>query len=161
MTTLQNTVNHNLKLPLGQIIDEVQKFYYLIVIWYVFSCSSINSSISQLIVQNTVTIGIKEVSSASTAKQVNPCHQFIFGIFSALQRYKGISTINLYLQSKTRKNGLVKKLYNLGVSILYSRVLELSTNIGSNNLLQNDEHDSVACSLSLTTYSRQKFSGLS
>ena len=65
----------------------------------------------------------------STALQRNSCHQFIFTI-------------------KDTKKGLVKKFYNFGVSILYSRVLELSTNIGSKYLLQN-EHDSVACSLSL------------
>ena len=47
--------------------------------------------------------------------------------------------------AETRKRTLVDKLYNLGLSISYDRVLELSTDMGGNSVCARFESEGVVC----------------
>lgn len=48
------------------------------------------------------------------------------------------------IHAKTRSKGIVDKLYDLGISISYSRVVELSTSLG-NEILHQYEQEGVVC----------------
>ena len=56
--------------------------------------------------------------------------------------------IGLMLHAHTRKKELVDKLYNLGMSISYDRVLRLSAQMG-NNICEQFNRDHVVCPPSL------------
>ena len=56
--------------------------------------------------------------------------------------------LGMMVHAKTRKKGIVDKLYDLGISIPYSRVMELSTCLG-NKVLQHYQHNNVVCPPSL------------
>ena len=86
-------------------------------------------TISQLLIQNIVKRTRKEVTSA----------------FHSTTRESPIAVyIGMLLHAKTRKKGLIDKLYDLGISIPYSRVMELSTKLGNEVLAQYKE-ELVVC----------------
>ena len=86
-------------------------------------------TISQLIVQNVVKRTRKKSCSSYSDKARE----------SPLSTYVG-----MMIHAKTRKKGVIEKLYDLGISIPYNRVLELSTSLGSTVLKQFQE-DGVVC----------------
>ena len=81
-------------------------------------------TISQLIVQNAVKRTRKKSSSSYFDKSKE----------SPLSTYVG-----MMIHAKTRKKGVIEKLYDLGISIPYNRVLELSTSLGTTVLKQFQE----------------------
>lgn len=52
--------------------------------------------------------------------------------------------VGLLVHAKTRMKGLVEKLSDLGLSIPYSRVLEISTNLG-NHMISQFSEDEIVC----------------
>ncbi|MES9881624.1 MAG: hypothetical protein ABW185_12160, partial [Sedimenticola sp.] len=54
----------------------------------------------------------------------------------------------LLVHAETRKRGLIDKLYDLGLSISYDRVLEISTDMG-NRVCEQFERESLVCPVSL------------
>lgn len=94
-----------------------------------------NLTISQLIVQNAVKRTRKESVSSYFSKTKE----------SPISIYVG-----MMIHAKTRKKGIIDRLYNLGISIPYNRVLELSTSLG-NTVLSQYEQDGIVCPRSLQT----------
>jgi hypothetical protein len=90
-------------------------------------------SVSQLIQFNTVNRRRQEARGIHHAKDREP----------PLPVY-----IGLLVHAETRKRTLVDKLYNLGLSISYDRVLSLSTEMG-NNICSRFEAEKVVCPLKL------------
>ena len=56
--------------------------------------------------------------------------------------------MGVMLHAKTQKKGIVDKCYDLGISIPYSRLREISTRLG-NQVLQHYQHINVVCPPSL------------
>ena len=90
-------------------------------------------TICQLIGQNVVRRSRKESSSNYRSKE----RESPLGIY-----------LGMMIHAKTRKKNIVDKLYDLGISIPYSRVMELSTSLGNKVLFQY-EQDRVVCPPSL------------
>lgn len=85
-------------------------------------------TISQLLIQNVVKRTRKEITSFHSTARESPISVYI----------------GMLLHAKTRKKGLIDKLYDLGISTPYSRVLELSTKLG-NEVLAQYEEELVVC----------------
>ena len=88
-------------------------------------------TISQLIGQNIVKrtrLREKANSNYSSKSRESP-----LGIY-----------LGMMIHAKTRKKGIVDKLYDLGISIPHSRVMDLSTSLG-NEVLDRYEHNNVVC----------------
>ena len=54
------------------------------------------------------------------------------------------SYIGLLIHAKTRMKGLIDKLFSLGLSIPYRRVMEISTNLG-NNIITHFVEENIVC----------------
>ena len=52
--------------------------------------------------------------------------------------------LEIIIHAETRKRGIVDKLFNLGLSISYDRVLNISTAMG-NSICERFKHDDVVC----------------
>ena len=93
----------------------------------------LNLTISHLIGQNIV----KRTRDNTTANYFCKARESPVGV-----------CLGMMVHAKTRKKGIIDKLYDLGISIPYSRVMELSTCLG-NRVLQHYQHSNVVCPPSL------------
>ena len=75
-------------------------------------------TISQLLIHNSM----KRVrqNQTNTKAQRGKSHESLLGIY-----------LGMMIHAKTRKRALVDRLYSLGISVSYSRVMELSTKMGN------------------------------
>ena len=92
-------------------------------------------TISQMIMQNTM----KRIRQQSTTNEIHrsKSRESPLGIY-----------LGMTVHATTRKKGLVDKLFDLGISISYKRVMTLSTDIG-NRVLSQYGKDNIVCPPSL------------
>ena len=88
-------------------------------------------TISQLMIQNSI-IRIRQ-DQETTKNRRSTCRESPIGIY-----------LGSMVHAKTRKRAVVEKLYDIGLSISYDRVMDLSTKMG-NRVLEHFEENQLVC----------------